>query len=173
LEFLVNYKSVINNQWNEVLEKLRKNKKSVGWTYDVKGIIVPLFLIMLVDVNRITPLMKDILKGIMRRLDYSMQLDDMELTEYYKLWRNSVDFTKEEHSELYNWCKNEVTNRVREIVSNKYRNAYLRAAEASQLLSEVAFCTGKTNSKDEIALMHKAEFTRHRSFRAEYDNLPK
>lgn len=97
----------------------------------------------------------------------------MEFIEYYKLWRNSVDFTEKEHSELYNWCKTEVTNRVREIVSNKYRNAYLRAAEASQLLSEVAFYIGKTNSEDEIALRHKAEFPRHRAFRAEYDNLPK
>ncbi|MBN4051155.1 hypothetical protein JYT99_03255 [bacterium AH-315-E09] len=164
---------VFKNQWGKVGAELRENKKSVGWTYDLKGLIVPLFLIVLADVNKITPLMEHILKGIKGRLDYSMQLDDMEFIEYYKLWRSSVVFTEEENRELYSWCKNEVTNRVREIVSNKYRNAYSRAAEISQLLSEVAFYIEKTTSKDEIALRHKSAFPRHSAFRAEYASLPK
>jgi hypothetical protein len=162
---------VFNGQWHKVWMKLSKNKEALGWSHDPKGLVVPLFLIMLVDGNMITPLMERLLARIKSRLDYSMQMDDMDFMEYYKLWRNSVKITKKDHKGLYHWCENEVTKRVREIVSNGYRKAYFKAAEASLLLSEVGFYTGETQSKDEIALKHQSEFPRHSAFKREYDNL--
>lgn len=162
---------IFNNQWNVVYKELQKNKKAVGWTFDLKGIVVPLFLIMLVEAKDITPLMENILLNIELRINFNRNFDDMEFIEYYKLWRSSIEIEDVDCNELYLWCKNEINNRVSEIVSKGYRKAYIKAATGSQLLSEVSYIIGKTSDLNEISNGHKSKFPRHIAFKREYENL--
>ncbi len=162
---------VLNGKYNDIWKKVSKNKKVLGWSMDPKGIIVPFFLLMLVEVSQISPLMERILLEIQHRIEYKKHMDDQDLIDYYKLWRGFVKIPEGDRDKLFNWCQSEVNERVKAIVSNKYRNAYKRAAEISLLLSEVAFCIGKTGRMDEIALQHQAMFPRHSAFKGEYRDL--
>lgn len=141
--------------------KLCSNEKPVGWTYSTSGIVVPLMLLFLAHektVNLMEPLESAIpfaaestFKSIMKSLVPVM----------------NTELPSEKETEIFNWCVERVRNRITEIVSNKYRKSYYKAAMLAAGVSEVISEMQNQKASTEFLMEWKEKFNRHSAFRSE------
>ncbi len=164
-----NYYSIkfFNRDFEEVWSFLKKDKKTLGWSNHLKGIIIPLFLITLTGKSEFTKVAEEKIKKLESRLEYQKERDEKELIEYLMEWKNKVNLSEEEQKKYFSWCEEEVKQRVSSIVSNQYRKAYSRAVELIILLAEASNFCG-FSYKEEVVKKYKKMFPRHSSYQSEF-----
>ncbi|MCD4670252.1 MAG: hypothetical protein K8S14_07385 [Actinomycetia bacterium] len=151
---------IFANRFDEAI-KLCSNEKPVGWTYSSSGIVVPFMLLFLArekTQNLMEPLesaisfmMESDLKSILKSLDEVMQ----------------IRLPPETETEIFNWCVERVSNRITEIVSNKYRKSYYKAAMLAAGVAEVMSEMQNEKASAEFLMKWKETFNRHSAFRKE------
>ncbi len=148
------------HRFDEVI-KLCSDDKPVGWTYSSSGIVVPFMLLFLAHektVNLMEPLeyvipfaAESTFKSIMKSLVPVM----------------NTGLPSEKETEIFNWCVERVRNRITEIVSNKYRKSYYKAAMLAAGVSEVISEMQNQKASTGFLMEWKEKFNRHSAFRSE------
>jgi len=141
--------------------KLCCDDKPVGWTYSSSGIVVPFMLLFLAiekTVN-LTGLFESVIpfvaesniKSIMKSLAPVM----------------NTRLSSEKETVILNWCVERVRNRITEIVSNKYRKSYYKAAMLAVGVSELLAEMQNEKASTGFLMEWKNKFNRHSAFRSE------
>ena len=146
--------NMLNGKYMQAFEAVKRDTKSLGWSYSLKGYLFPFFL--------------GILTGFNRKALATKKLIEKEETDglYTALEESLGNVTKEESAFLLDWCVKEVGKRVDGIVSNQHRGAYNRAAQLLVAVCEVRLLREEVNP---FALLHKylKKYPRHSAFHGE------
>ena len=111
----------------------------------------------------------------MSSMQYKSDDGDKDFINNFEKCKIGVQLSQEQISKYYEWCEGEVHSRVNEIILNKFRNAYERAAELVALLAE-ATDTLNIENKYKVVESFKKKYPKHRSFKGkllEYESLMK
>lgn len=163
---------LFNFDFEYVFEICKKDKKAVGWSSSLKGVVVPIFMIVLKNRTIDSKLLD---KEIFMFIDniYRYKKDERERFIYnFKQWIKNVNIIDEERNSYLEWCVKEVDGRVKDIVSNQHRRAYYKAALLIVSLAEI-YDSINENSGIAIIKKYRDIFPRHRAFLAEIDALVK
>ena len=170
IEYYYNLIRLFNFEFEYTYEICQKDKKSVGWSSSLKGVVVPIFMILLVNKNIISKLIDKEILMFIGNMHYYNQHDHDKFIDNFKQWIHNVNLTEEEYNKYLEWCVKEVDGRVKDIVSNQHRGAYDKAALLIVSLAEI-YDSINENSGIAIIKKYRAMFPRHRAFLSEIDAI--
>lgn len=158
----------LSGDWESIYQQYKGISRSLGWTSDPKGVIVPLFLLGLYDGQRLQKAGLNMFKDTCCRLGmYSINEDWNQIL--FENWKKIYRFSEEESSRYLSWVQTEVEQRVAGIVENSFRNSYGKAALLVAGLGEVMESRGEENGKRRLIEFYKKKYYRRRAFKEELD----
>lgn len=158
----------LSGDWESIYQQYKGISRSLGWTSDPKGVIVPLFLLGLYDGQRLQKAGLNMFKDTCCKLGmYSINEDWNQ--NLFENWKKIYRFSEEESSRYLSWVQTEVEQRVAGIVENSFRKSYGKAALLVAGFGEVMESRGEENGKRRLIEFYKKKYYRRRAFKEELD----
>jgi hypothetical protein len=159
-----------NGEFDYIYDKYRNDKSTLGWSTEFKGVVVPLFILLLNKVKRLTKAKKKLIDGITRRLGYT---DDgvQSFHDMFLNWREKQVLTGEQYEKYISWLKDEVDKRTEAVVGGGYRNSYYKAAILVASLGETLESNGMINGRKLTTEHYRKAHSRKSAFKAEIESL--
>lgn len=159
--------------YNDILKKCHKNASYLGWSSDLKGIIVPLLLLYLKkDEEQKTCAERNLIEQIKYRIQFE-STENESFDEYLTIWRNSCNMPEAEKEMYIQWLRREIDKRTEHVVGGGYRKSYYKAAELIVLLGAILEERGEAGGMCKLVDYYKKQNSRKRAFRDEIDALAK
>ena len=159
-----------NHEFTFIQETCKKNPNYLGWSSNFKGIIIPLFLLMM-DKSEEPSRAKEIrIRDLEARLSNRNNGDEI-FSDSIDLWKETVILTPREAENYLDWLNQEVEKRTEALVGGGYRKSYHKAAELIVLLGNAAESNGHVNEKKRLVEHYKKTYSRKRAFKEELDAL--
>jgi hypothetical protein len=159
-----------NREFDELHDICKKDKTRLGWSSHIKGIAVPLFILLLDHNNKITKVGQQLIDGMKYRLRF-VEDDTTSFTECFLNWKEKVVLTKEQYEKYIAWLKDEVDKRTEAVVGEGHRNSYHKAAALIAALGETLESNGELHGKRSLIERYKKTHSRKRAFKAEFEIL--
>ncbi|SFN79877.1 hypothetical protein [Proteiniclasticum ruminis] len=158
----------LSGDWESIYQQYKGISRSLGWTRDPKGVIVPLFLLGLYDGQRLQKAGLNMFQDTCCKLGmYSINEDWNQIL--FENWKKIYRFSEEESSRYLSWVQTEVEQRVEGIVGGSFRHSYHKAALLVAMLGEVMESRGEENGKRRLIEFYKKKYYRRRAFKEELD----
>ncbi|MEG0511977.1 MAG: hypothetical protein RR653_04565 [Clostridia bacterium] len=156
-----------HGDFESLFSLLKQSYQPLAWSGDDYSVLTALFLLLPVEAQALTALMKDVLNALGPRLGYTPEYDDPPFCECYALWREHIGTV--DASPYLADCEQMVLERVKGIVSNQHRSAYARAAENAMLLAQVkALVLPSCTIKSTLQAI-RGQYPRHRAFQQAFE----
>ncbi|WP_432409398.1 hypothetical protein [Wukongibacter sp. M2B1] len=167
-------KSIIrffSGEYNHIKRDCIVDKKYLGWSNSLKGLSIPLFLILLENGNKDFKAKNKIVENIKLRLGIYSELqftpDFEEMILYWKTKMPLIDSKKE----YIEWIQDEVDKRVEGVVGGGYRKSYHKGAELIVYLGQVLESNGEKGATMRLVDKYKKIYSRKRAFKSELNDL--
>ncbi|WP_130860657.1 hypothetical protein [Gracilibacillus phocaeensis] len=158
-----------NGAFDEVMEICVKDRTTLGWSSNVKGAVVPLFILLLDKSNQLSTAGKQLLDSVEDRIGY--QKEEKSLAERLLDWKEKIEITDKQRESYLAWLQKEVDKRTEAVVGGKYRNSYYKAARLITALGEAMESNGYTNGRANLIAYYQKQHSRKRAFKAEFASL--
>lgn len=159
-----------NGDFDYIYEECKKDKTYLGWSTNIKGIFVPLFILYLDKSNIISKVGEKLIDDLEYRLNYSND-DDKNLVERFFIWKHKIKITSEQYEKYITWLQSEVDKRTNAVVGGGFRGSYYKAAVLIAALGETMESYGNVGAKINIIDHYKKIHSRKRVFKAEIETL--
>lgn len=157
--------------YNDILDKCQKSNTYLGWSSDIKGIVIPLFLLYLKkDGENKTCAERQLIEEIKLRIQFQK---GKPFDQYLSFWRKSGFMAEEDKEKYIPWLRREVDQRTKNVVGGGFRHSYYKAAELIVLLGAVLEERGEIKNRQDFVDYYKKQYSRKRAFRSEIDELAK
>lgn len=175
LRFVQNDRSVADRipllfflgQFENVFKKIGSDHHALGWSVNDKGIIIPLFLLLLRSMQP-SLAARSLMSEIKPRI--SSQYFDVFENEF-DIWKQTIFLSEADKVRYINWCKKEVENRGKDLIVTKFRHHYGRMAYLIVTLGEAEENVGITNARARTIQKYRKAHNRKRNFIAALDEL--
>ena len=154
----------------EEIQQICENEQ-LGWIYGNSEIIIPLFLLMLDKRSSYSKAGKRLIEDIQSSSFFEIETYNRPFNEYFFIWKEKVNLSKEEYDKYILWCEKQVEKIVSDITNKNSRHVYYKAAELLVQMGEVLESNGKLNGKLLTANHYKKINSRKSAFKAEIDKL--
>ncbi|GMA08803.1 hypothetical protein GCM10025886_19540 [Tetragenococcus halophilus subsp. flandriensis] len=154
-------------EFETVYKKVSTDHRALGWSTSDKGMIIPLFLLLLRPLE-FSQAADSVLLEVKHRV--SGNPDDSFENEFV-IWKNTVSLNEKSKSQYLKWCKKEVKARAKELIITKFRHHYSRMAALIVTLGEAEENIGIPNARAQIIQNYRREHSRKRNFTASLDEL--
>ncbi|MFD1067953.1 hypothetical protein [Oceanobacillus locisalsi] len=158
-----------NQEFDEVMKQCQNSKIQLGWSSHFKGVIVPLFVLMLNKNKQLPKAGQKLLKGIAIRL--GDKDEEKSFTERFLYWKEKIDITDEQYETYAAWLQKEIDKRTESVVGGGYRKSYYKPAELIAAFGEAMESSGEANGKAEWVEHFRKAHSRKRAFKAELNAL--
>ncbi len=158
-----------NGEFDEIMEECHKDKTTLGWSTQFKGIAVPLFILLLDKNNKLTKAGQRLMDGIDIRL--GNQEDEKSFADRFLCWKDKVVITNDQYDKYISWLREEVDKRTQAVVGGGYRKSYHKAAELITALNETMESKGVSHGRTSLIEYYKKLHSRKRAFKAELERL--
>lgn len=159
-----------NGEFDYIYEECKKDKTYLGWSNNIKGVFVPLFILFLDRNKCFTKTGEKLIDGIKYRLNYSED-DEKSFLERFLIWKDKIKITGEQYEEYITWLYSEVDKRTDAVVGGGYRNSYYKAALLISALGETMESHDKQGAKESIIEHYKKIHSRKRAFKGEFESI--
>jgi hypothetical protein len=160
-----------NMEFMNVVTICNNEKGFLGWSSgDIRGVVVPLFLLAMNKKDTFSKAAEALLKDIAYRLDFE-ESGDMGFDNCFLMWKEKISFTESEYDDISRWLNEMVQKRTEAVVGGTYRYSYHKAAKLIVAYGEMLESNGEIGAKDKEILHYKKLHSRKRAFRAELDEL--
>ena len=156
----------LSGDWESIYHQYKGISRSLGWTSDPKGVIVPLFLLGLYDGQRLQKAGLATFHNTCYKLGTYSINEDWNQT-LFENWKKIYRFSEEESRCYLTWIQGEVEKRVEGIVGGSFRHSYHKAALLVAMLGEVMESRGEENGKRRLIEFYKKKYYRRRAFKEE------
>lgn len=159
-----------NGEFDFIYEECKKDKTYLGWSNNIKGVIVPLFILFLDQNKSFSNVGEKLIDGIKYRLNYS---DDggKSFFERFLIWKDKIKITSDQYEKYISWLKSEVDKRTDAVVGGGFRGSYYKAAMLISSLGETIESQGNAGAKINIIEHYKKIHSKKRAFKAEFEDL--
>lgn len=148
----------------------KKDKNYLGWSENLKGVIVPLFILYLDQNKRVSNVGLKLIEGIKHRLNYSDE-DEQSFIDRFLIWKSKFEITSQQYEKYITWLQEEVDRRTEAVVGGGFRKSYYKAAELISALGETMESYGDIGAKQVIIEKYKKVHSTKRAFKAEFEVL--
>ena len=160
-----------NMEFESVIEKCKLNKGFLGWSSgDIRGVIVPLFLLMMNKNNDISKAGKALVNDIIHKLDFE-EHDNQTFIDSFLIWKDKVSLTNGQFEYISQWLREMVQKRTDAVVGGNYRKSYHKAAKLIVALGEMLESNKDYGAKEREIAYYKKLHSRKSAFRSELDDL--
>ena len=160
-----------NGEIDYIYEKCnKKDKNYLGWSENLKGVIVPLFILYLDQNKRLSNVGLKLIEEIKHRLNYSDE-DEQSFIDRFLIWRSKFEITSQQYEKYITWLQEEVDKRTEAVVGNGFRKSYYKVAELISALGETMESHGNIGAKKIIIEKYKKVHSTKRAFKAEFEVL--
>jgi len=152
----------LHGDYEYILNEILKDKSVLGWSYSIKGTIVPLFAGLITGFKDEYKITKNI---ICQKLQYSGDTD-----EFYSIANKfHVNVSPDEIEMFYNVCIKEMDYRIDAIVGGGHRKSYYKAAELVYAMVEMKACRNESMPYNTVDF-YRGKFPRHTAFKSELES---
>jgi hypothetical protein len=155
---------------------LCKKKGALGWSYgkNPKGLAIPFFLKLLIKEKSFNPVpnLEELWQESLRNLsDNSGNGPGLSIRfeQEIKNVIQTIHLSEEEENKYLHWCIEETGRRVDDIVGEKLRQSYYKAATLLVSLAEVMAIRGQKSKGTEKIEKYRQKYCHHSAFRKELD----
>lgn len=167
-----NHKDIIrffNGEFDYIYDIYIKEKYSLGWTTGFKGVVIPLFILLLNKEKKTTKAIKKLVNGIIYRLGFVGE--DMEFLDLFFNWREKRTLTEAQYKKYISWLEDEIDKRTEGVVGGGYRKSYYKAAVLIASFGEALESNGIANGRARTIEHYRKLHSRKRAFKAEFELL--
>lgn len=159
-----------NEEFDVLFHKHHRDSMVLGWGSGAKGIVVPLFLLLLNKNNHLSKAEKQLIDGIFYRIGIE-ESDNNYFEKWLLNWREKVVLTTDQYDKYLSWVKKQVDKRTTAVVGGGFRKSYYKAAKLIVALGETLESNGEQNATARIIDHYQKEHSRKRAFKAEIASL--
>ena len=159
-----------NGEFDYIYEECKKDKTYLGWSNNIKGILVPLFILYLDQSHTVSKAGEKLIEDLKYRLNYS-NYDDKSFVERFFIWKDKIKITSEQYEKYITWLHSEVDKRTEAVVGGGFRGSYYKAAVLISALGETMESNGNIGAKINIIEHYKKNHSRKRAFKGEFEVL--
>ncbi len=159
-----------NGEFDYIYEECKKGKTYLGWSSNIKGVIVPLFILYLDRNKSLSNVGEKLIEGIKYRLNYSND-DEKNFLQRFLIWKDKIKITSEQYEKYITWLQSEVDKRTDAVVGGGFRGSYYKAAMLISALGETMESQGNIGAKINIIEHYKKIHSKKRAFKAEFEVL--
>ncbi|MGB3159747.1 MAG: hypothetical protein WBA84_00720 [Carnobacterium sp.] len=159
-----------NHEFDAIQDLCKKRNNYLDWNSDLKGRIIPLFLLMLDNTKKVSKAKQRIIQSLTTDLRIS-SVDKERFIEDCFRWKKTVQFTAEQAEIYLLWLDYELAKRADAIVGGGHRKIYHKVAELIVFLGEVWESNGDIHKKKTVVEKYKESYSRKRAFKNELDQL--
>lgn len=159
-----------NGEFDYIYEECKKDKTYLGWSNNIKGIFVPLFILYLNQSHSLSKAGEKLIEGLKYRLNYSND-DDKNLVERFFIWKDKIKITAEQYEKYVTWIHSEVDKRTDAVVGGGFRGSYYKATALISALGETMESNGNYGAKMDLIEHYKKIHSRKRAFKEEFEIL--
>ena len=150
------YIHFLNGDYQMIHEELAKDKQALGWSSSLKGRFIHLFIALLAEKSKHTPVVDSLVKNNF--------FENIAKDDFFTVLKDSFqDISPEQEEIYYSWCLSQVTKRIDSIVGEKHRKSYGKAAELLVAFTEVMILREPSQGVN-LLEKYKAKYNRHRAF---------
>lgn len=167
------YKKILcffNGELDYIYEECKKDKTYLGWSNNIKGIFVPLFILYLNQSHRVSKAGEKLIEDLKYRLNYSDN-DDKKFVERFFIWKDKIKINSEEYEKYIIWLQSEVDKRTDAVVGGGFRGSYYKAALLISALGETMESQGDVGAKRDLIEHYKKIHSRKSAFKGEFEVL--
>ncbi len=167
------YKKILcffNGELEYIYEECKKDKTYLGWSNNIKGIFVPLFILYLNQSHSVSKAGEKLIEDLKYRLNYSND-DDKSFAERFFIWKDKIKITSEQYEKYITWLHSEVDKRTDAVVGGGFRGSYYKAAVLISELGETMESNGNYGAKMDLIEHYIKNHSRKRAFKAEFEVL--
>lgn len=167
-----NHKDIIrffNGEFDYIYDTYTKEEYSLGWTTGFKGVVIPLFILLLNKNKKTTKAIKKLVDGITYRLGFVGE--DVDFLDLFFYWREKQTLTEEQYEKYISWLENEIDKRTEGVVGGGYRNSYYKAAILIASFGEALESNGLAYGRARTIEHYRKLHSRKRAFKAEFELL--
>lgn len=167
-----NNKDVIrffNGEFDYIYDTYIKEEYSLGWTTGFKGVIIPLFILLLNKDKKTTKAIMKLVEGIIYRLGFVGE--DVEFLELFFNWVEKQSLTEAQYKKYISWLEDEIDKRTEGVVGGGYRNSYYKAAILVASFGEALESNGIANGRSRTIEHYRKLHSRKRAFKTELELL--
>ncbi len=159
--------------YKDIMKECQKKDSYLGWSFDIKGTIIPLLLLYLKkDEKHRTCAERNLIEQIKNRIQFESTENEL-FDEYLTIWRNSGIIPENENKRYIQWLSREIDERTEHVVGGGHRKSYYKAAELIVVLGAIKEERGEINGMQNLINYYKKQHSRKRAFREEIDILAK
>lgn len=155
--------------YGSVVRSCMKDNSSLGWSYSLKGAIVPLLMLAMKEDECVKTHAE---QELIRKMEYKIrfeQKDDKTFDDYFSLWRENFRISNPDRDGYMDWLSKEVAERTEGIVGGGHRKSYHKAAELIVMLGTLREECGEVDGMQKLADYYKKLHSRKYAFRNEVD----
>ena len=149
----------LNKDYDMVYDAFKNDTASLGWSYSLKGAMIPLFIGLLAGFNEnAVAIQRMIVEQLGREVDFAV---------FYQLLRENIGLVTPDQVKTWrDRCFQEAGKRIDAIVSGKHRGSYRKAALVLVSLYELQLYNGDAEPLN-IIYKYKEKYLRFSAFRSE------
>lgn len=160
-----------HGEFDKVFHICRQDKKYLGWSANLKGIIIPLLILLLKKNDEKTEASKRLLSHVRFKIKNLKEEEEGEFEKSFYIWKHQMEITSEQYNTYIEWLESEVEGRTEALVGGGFRNSYFKAELLIVALGETLESNGNEGAKKELVTHYKKIHSRKRAFKEEIDKL--
>ena len=149
--------------YENILEKAEKDQDNLGWSSNLKGILIPL-LLMYLKPEKMHFVADD---AVMDDLKRSLKVRGEDFYQLFHIWKEKYMITDEFKKKCIQWLKDEIEQRAEVIVGGTHRHSYYEVAKEIVVLSEILYLNKNITSMETFVKDYIKRYSRKHAFKAE------
>ncbi len=159
-----------SGEFDYIYEMCKKDNTTLGWSTGFKGVVVPLFILLLNKTRKVTKAGDKLINGIIHRIGF-MGGDVNSFFDMFLNWKDKQVLSEEQYEKYMSWINEEVDKRTDAVVGEGHRKSYYKAAILIVTLGEALESNGMIDGRTALIEHYKKRHCRKRAFKAEIELL--
>lgn len=152
--------------YKEICQECINDKNYLGWSFSLKGTVIPLLLMLLKEDDCIYHADQYIMNDLQNRLEINL-FEQSIFVKYFLEWKSKYQLDEKFKDECLEWLIYEIDQRTEIIVGGTHRKSYYKCANLIVVLGEILENKGRINSVNELVDHYIKIHSRKRAFKTE------
>lgn len=160
-----------HGEFDKIYDLCRNDKRYLGWSSNIKGIIIPLFILLLKKNDDTTVAFRRLLSHIRFKIKNLKEEEEGEFERSFFIWKHRMNISTKQYDLYMKWLEEEVEKRTEVVVGGGLKNSYFKAELLIAALGETIESNGNEGAKKKLIEKYKKIYNNRKTFIEEMDKL--
>lgn len=139
---------------------------ALGWSYSLKGKIIPILLMLFKPENPTYRADMNLLRDIQNKIKFQTE-EDINFVDYFYQWKKKYVISNDCKEQYIEWITKEIDIRAEAVVGEGHRKSYHKSADEIIVLGEILLSLGQINDLTLFVEKYKKKYSTKRAFKTE------